>query len=290
MRKQALLLGFIILAAMSFAACGFFTYSSGSDFQRNRFFSHALHKEMNVDVYVPPGYSPKTKYPVLYLLHGKDGNQNSWMTSFLWLNSIHIDRDATKLIEEKKIRPLIIISPEIDNGYGIDTSATTYSFSGYSRGQYAKFITRDVDQYINSHNSVITSRDGRYLGGYSMGGFAALRAAFTNQDLYSKVGVMSAALWGGGLPSSLSWIYPTRADQQSRDPITIVKRTNIKIPVYIIEGTSDPFYSADLTLANELRNQSARVTLRIYPGQHDNSFWRSHATELLLFFAQSSFA
>jgi enterochelin esterase-like enzyme len=280
------LLSIIVAAVMSITVIACAAYQNGSHVKHVRFYSESLHKTMNLDVYLPPNYSPYIKYPVLYLLHGKDGNENSWMTSFFWFDSIHIDRVATKLIAERRIRPLIIVSPEIDNGYGINTSSTTYTVGGYSRGQYANFITQDLVHYINSHYSVIMSRDGRYIGGYSMGGFAALHAAFTNQQLYSKVGVISAALWDNGLPASLSWLYPTRADQESRDPITIAKRTKIKIPVLIIEGESDPFYSANLTLAHVLETQSAPVTLRIYPGQHNFAFWRSHATELLLFFAQ----
>jgi len=257
-----------------------------SDIKKIQFYSSSLSKEMNVDVYLPPNYNPKNKYPVLYLLHGKDSNQNSWMTTLLGFNSIHIDHDATRLINEGKVRPLIIVSPEIDNGYGINTSSKTFTVGDYDRGQYGNFITRDLIQYIDTHYSVVQSRDGRYIGGYSMGGFAALHAAFTNQNLYSKVGVMSAALWSGGLPTSLSWIYSTPEQQNSRDPITIAKETSIKIPVYMIEGESDPFYSPDITLAHELNTNATKVTLKTYPGGHNYTFWRRHASELLLFFGQ----
>lgn len=269
-----------IVGVLCLAVFAFRTYKSLSNVKKLHVYSSSLRKEMNVDVYLPPNYSESIQYPVLYLLHGKGANQNSWF------DSIHIAEDATSLIHQGKIRPLIIVSPEIDNGYGINTSSTTHSVGEYDRGQYANFITGDLVRYIDSHYSVIPSRNGRYIGGYSMGGFAALHAAFTNQNLYSKVGVMSAALWNGGLPASLSWIYPTPADEQSRDPIAIAQHARIKIPVYIIEGSSDPFYSADRTLAHELQSHKANVTLKIYPGGHDYTFWSSHANELLTFFAK----
>lgn len=281
-KKSTILTSFGVMILFVIA---FFVYRSMPHVQRVRFYSASLHKQMMVDVYLPPGYSQSRKYPVLYVLHGKDGNQTSWMTSVTGLNSIHIDKDATRLIRSGKIAPLIIVSPEIDNGYGIDTSTSTSSVNGYSRGQYADFITRDLVQYIQGRYSTIDSRDGRYIGGYSMGGFAALHAAFTNQNMYSKVGVMSAALWNGALPSSLSWIYPTKADQKLRDPITIARDIPIHVPVFIIEGKSDPFYTADLTLAQVLQAHSAAVTLKVYPGGHNYTFWEDHATELLKFFA-----
>lgn len=248
------------------------------------FYSNALHQTMKVDIYLPPHYQQDQRYPALYLLHGKDGNANSWMSAPGSLNAINVNLDATRMIESHQIRPLIIVSPEIDNGYGIDTAKQTIQTGGYSRGQYATYITDDLVHFIDSHYSTVHRASGRYIGGFSMGGFAALHVAFTNPHEYSKVGVMSAALWNGGLPESLAWIYPTMTLQRQRDPITIAEHTRIRMPVKVIEGTSDPFYAADLTLAHVLKGQGADVSLHTYPGGHNYVFWRSHASELLLFF------
>src|SRR5207302_7076470 len=38
-----------------------------------RFYSPALHARRSYLIYLPPGYSPRTHYPVLYLLHGAPG-------------------------------------------------------------------------------------------------------------------------------------------------------------------------------------------------------------------------
>jgi enterochelin esterase-like enzyme len=79
------------------------------------------------------GYDTHQKYPVLYLFHGKDGNADSWMDGSQGSGAVGVNAMATALIAEGKIRPLMIVSPEIDNGYGINTSLTTQSVSGYSR-------------------------------------------------------------------------------------------------------------------------------------------------------------
>ncbi len=99
---------------------------------------------------------------------------------------------ATALIAEGKIRPLMIVSPEIDNGYGINTSLTTQSVSGYSRGMYEDYVMKDLIPYVDHHYSTIANKSGRYVGGLSMGGFAALHDSFLHPDVFSKVGVMSA--------------------------------------------------------------------------------------------------
>lgn len=249
-------------------------------------YSEALHANMHVDVYLPPHYTAKVKYPVLYLLHGKDANQNSWMTTALRVNSVGIDEIANQLMTTDKVNPMIIVSPEIDNSYGINTSPVKHDVGGYSRGDYETYITTDLVRYIDTHYSALQTSNGRFIGGYSMGGFAALHAAFTHPSLYSKVAVMSAALWNDGLPSSLAWIYPTKDAQMARDPITIAKHEKVEIPVEIIEGTSDPFYDADIRLYRVLKSQGAKVTLYTYPGDHNYAFWRTHAPQLLLFFGR----
>ncbi|GMA63391.1 alpha/beta hydrolase-fold protein [Alicyclobacillus fastidiosus] len=252
--------------------------------QHVTFYSEALHARMKMSVYLPPGYNAKTKYPVLYVLHGKGGNEYSFMTSLVPGRSVGIDKDATELIDEHKIRPLIIVAPELDNSYGVNTGSYRKDVRGYSRGDYSTYLETDVVHYVDSHYSTVKTADGRYIGGLSMGGFAALHAAFTRPTEYSKVGVMSAALWVGGLPRELSWIYPTAKDQAQRDPITIAEHTRIRMPVDIIEGKQDPFYSADVDLYRVLKAQSADVSLHTYRGAHNYIFWRSHAKELLLFF------
>lgn len=252
---------------------------------QSTFYSASLNKQMHVSIFLPPGYSPRNKYPVLYLLHGKDGNEESWMSGHLGFQGIHIDETATYLILHKKIQPLIIVSPEINNSYGINTSQFTQSVHGYNRGMYEDYIVKDLVVFVDSHYSTIQNRNGRYIGGFSMGGFAALHDAFLHPDLFSKVGVMSAALWDGGLPDELSWIYSTHALQQSRDPIMLAENHNVKnISITIIEGTSDPFLQGNKRLATVLEHQGALVTYHPYAGAHTYTFWQKHSDELLLFF------
>jgi enterochelin esterase-like enzyme len=201
------------------------------------FYSSSLKKTMQVDIYLPPDYDSGKRYPVLYLFHGKDGNADTWMNGAIGINDI-----ANRLIQSGKIRPLIIVSPEIDNGYGINTALTTASVGGYNRGMYEDYIIRDLVPYIDRHYSTIPDKTHRYIGGLSMGGFAALHDAFLHPDMFSKVGVLSAALWAGELPDVLRWIYPDPSAQSARDPITIAEHRKLNgLSTLIIVGDTDPF-------------------------------------------------
>jgi enterochelin esterase family protein len=55
-------------------------------------------------IYTPPGYEDsKSKYPVLYLLHGGGGDEDAWTT----LGRAHIILD--NLIAQGKAKPMIIV-------------------------------------------------------------------------------------------------------------------------------------------------------------------------------------
>jgi enterochelin esterase-like enzyme len=56
-------------------------------------------------VYLPPGYSKDTKYPVFYLLHGAGDNEGGWTRT----GSANVILD--NLFADKKIAPMIVVMP-----------------------------------------------------------------------------------------------------------------------------------------------------------------------------------
>jgi enterochelin esterase-like enzyme len=77
------------------------------------FKSQALDKEMKLSVYLPKGYTTTKKYPALYMLHAFAGNESNWMPN------LALNEKADQLIDQGKIKPIIIISPQFDNSYGL---------------------------------------------------------------------------------------------------------------------------------------------------------------------------
>ena len=76
--------------------------------------SGVLNKVMNISVYVPESYD-EVNLPVLYFLHGRSGNEEI-------LEQLKINEVASKLIKEKKIKPIIIVCPNMENSRGINSS------------------------------------------------------------------------------------------------------------------------------------------------------------------------
>lgn len=261
--------------------------SQKPDLQAVTFKSKALKKKMALNVYLPPDYDQAQKYPVLYLLHGYTGNQNSWMPD------LGTDRIADQLIENGSINPLIIVSVQYENSYGLNTSSKTKSTcqSCMAEGKYQDYLAQDVIAYIDGHYSTIAAREGRYIGGLSMGGFASLYTAFTHPDLFSKAGGHSPALWVDhwiNVGNLNEWLYPNDQKRKQRDPIELAKVKDLSgMKVYLDCGRSDSyqFYEGAEALYKVLQDRGVASEYHLNDGQHDSDYWQSHVEDYLKFYA-----
>ena len=146
--------------------------------------SRILGKTMNLAVYCPDGYE-NTDLTVLYYLHGRSGNE----TLLQWLE---IDKVADELRAAGQIDPFIIVCPNLDNSRGINSSDTYREIHGrhgtVHQGRYEDYLIREVIPYIDNTFHTVKNREGRYIGGISSGGYAALHIGLRYQELFSKVG------------------------------------------------------------------------------------------------------
>jgi enterochelin esterase-like enzyme len=67
--------------------------------------SKSVGDSRKMTVYLPPGYSKDTKYPVLYLLHGAGDNEGGWVSK----GAANVILD--NLFADKKIVPMIVVMP-----------------------------------------------------------------------------------------------------------------------------------------------------------------------------------
>lgn len=272
MKSRRLLLAAVYAFAAIFALAGC-RLSSSSRTKGITIPSAALAGRAKAIVYLPKGYSEKEKYPVLYALHGYGADEKTWPTS------LGGGRTADRLIGEGRIRPLIIVAPYIDNSWGLNAQGE----------RYEDFLCRELIAYIDGHYSTIAARDGRYIGGISMGGAVALRLAFTHQDLYGKAGGHSPALWPGEVPGAMSlWVYPSEALREERDPLRLARTRFLQgLQVYLDCGEQDDpeFLAGCKELDGILRARGIEAELHLSPGAHDAEYWRPMIEKYLLFYA-----
>jgi enterochelin esterase-like enzyme len=135
-------------------------------------------------VYLPPGYSPDKRYPVVYLLHGIGGNEMDWFA--FWGGRANFVAD--NLIAEKKISPVILVSPQTNARIPSDA---TDSLEGYER--FTRDLLECIVPYVESHWSVYTDRKHRALCGLSMGGGQTVNIGLTHLDFTPYLGAFSTA-------------------------------------------------------------------------------------------------
>jgi enterochelin esterase-like enzyme len=165
-----------------------------------------------MQVYTPPGYSPKKKYPVLYLIHGAGQDERAWVQGGGHANVI-----LDNLIADKKIKPMIVIFPNGDASTnaaggraggrrGGAGAATNAPGAGGPRGggrggggfgsafnftPFENDLVKDIIPYVESHYSAQADARHRALAGLSLGGMQTRAIGPVNSDKFSYLGIFS---------------------------------------------------------------------------------------------------
>ena len=134
-----------------------------------------------ISVYLPPQYEPsKSRYPVIYYLHGFMGTDSI---------SPNMKMILDKGISSKKIRPYILV---ISNQY------TLYEGSFYSNssliGNWVDFTAKELVAYMDNNFKTIPNRESRGIGGHSMGGYGAFKMGMLHPDVFSSIYALSPGL------------------------------------------------------------------------------------------------
>ena len=143
------------------------------------FRSAVLGEDISYNVYLPAGYASTAKhYPVLYLLHGRGDSMSAWT---------QVKGKLDAMIADGRIPPTIAIMPDAP----WSSRASYYVDSAYRGADPGRKVetafTTDLIQNVDSTYRTIPSRDGRVIGGYSMGGYGAMRYSIAHPDLFAAV-------------------------------------------------------------------------------------------------------
>jgi enterochelin esterase-like enzyme len=233
------------------------------------FYAEALGRDWGYTVYLPSGYrQDAARIPVLYLLHGNNGDANDWLTQG------HLQSAADALIARKEIPPVVIVMPQGGTDWYVDRKEKMESaFFG------------DLLPEIETHYAVSTQRGGRAIGGVSMGGFGALRYALTQPELFCGALLLSPAIYANEPPRASAarrvgvfgdrqfdpeiWHelnYPAQWERYMSRPY--------RLPMFIAAGDDDLAIQADASsLYTRLRLAGNPAALRIIDGGHTWEVW-----------------
>jgi len=129
-------------------------------------------------VYLPPGFIPTRRYPVVYLLHGIKGSPSEF-----W-DSLDIADVADRLIATGKSRPFIVVMPVA--GPRVDPN------SGEWAGAWEDYVVEDVVPWVDGHLPVLPGARNRALEGLSAGGYGAVDIGLRHPGMFGTLGA-----WAG---------------------------------------------------------------------------------------------
>ena len=145
-----------------------------------RFFSKSIRTNVTVNVILPEigkkdeGVGkPEGGFKTVWLLHGLNGNQNSW------IENTAIERYA-------RDRGLAVVMPCADRSWYTDTAYGA---------KYFTFIAEELPEVCRSYFvGMSKKREDNIVAGLSMGGYGALKVALTYPERYGYVASLSGAL------------------------------------------------------------------------------------------------
>jgi S-formylglutathione hydrolase FrmB len=224
--------------------------------------SAALGAPTRVRVLVPAGYAahPDRRYPVLYLLHGRNGAFSDWTRYG------GAERATART-------GLIVVMP--DGG----RAAT------YSGRRWEAYHARQLVRWVDTRFRTIAARRGRAIAGLSMGGFGALSYAARTPATY-----VAAASFSGAL--ELSSPRPIDLAARLRSLALVELRTGDGAPGPLdARGTKRGcgaceierfLHPSNVRMHERLRALGIRHVWDDYgPGTHDWPYWRRDLRETL---------
>src|SRR5215468_6219115 len=159
--------------------------------------------ERDVTVYLPPSYATdkSRRYPVVYLLHGYGGRDDTFNGRLATLPDT-----ADKLAASGGAKELIVVTPSaftLHKGSMYSNSPTT--------GDWESYVAVDLVAYMDSHYRTIPNRLSRGLGGHSMGGYGAVRIGMKRPDVFSVLYLMSSCCLNAALTFDPGRMAPAEA-------------------------------------------------------------------------------
>ena len=237
-------------------------------------------------VYLPYGYDDSVSYDILYLMHGWGGHAGEY---FEYGN---VKEMLDNMIERGIIEPLIVVSPSFYNS----RSSTDFSSSiAEFRQFYQDFrcnlmpaVESEYSTYASSVNDedLISSRDHRAFGGFSLGAVTTWLQFCENSDYIRYFLPMSGS----------SWYYGTYGDfqiQKNVDHIEEVVRDHglddKGYMIYHTVGTADSVRSQTIDMATEMLSREIFTSenylfYQKQGGQHDYYSVREFIYNALPFF------
>lgn len=257
--------------------------------------SALMNKEVKYTIYLPADYDHSQRtYPVVYLLHGYTDDNTGW------LQFGEVNRYADKAIADGTIPPMIIVMPNGDSSWYIN------SFDG--KEKYEDFFVKEFMPSIEKTYRIKSQKRYRGIAGLSMGGYGTLVYSLKYPELFAAAAPLSAAVFtddemlnmkDDNWENTFGQLYGHNLKGKERLNDAWYKNSILKIVEtkstddlkkvrYWIDCGDDDFLTrGNCALHIALADKKVPHEFRVRDGAHNWTYWRTGITDALQFIGQS---
>jgi len=214
-------------------------------------------------VYLPPGFSARNRYPVVYLLHGMRGSPDEY------ISATQLPMFADTEITAGRLRPFIAILP---------AAGANNDYNGEWAGQWERALVDQIVPWVDAYLPTQASASGRVIAGLSAGGFGAVDIGLRHPSLFGTI-----ESWSGyfvPVPDG-PFKHATGTVLAAHDPQRLVfadqaRLARTKTRFFVSTGPPHSRWappSQTIDYAGRLHALGLRYTLRIYPSKQGE--WRN---------------
>ena len=208
--------------------------------------------------------------PVLYLLHGMGGNEETWLRN-------------TSLERYLKKTNLLVVMPDTHDGWYSDTAY------GYS---YFEAIAKELPQVLGHvFPKMSRKREQTFIAGLSMGGYGAMKIAL-NTNAFSYAASLSGALDFQDMEPLIDDFRGERYWKglfgehlfETDHPAHLANwldKADRKTKLFIWCGEEDFLYPANQRASQLLQQSGFNVSIEFSPGKHEWYYWDQKIQDVL---------
>lgn len=212
--------------------------------------SDLLNYAMDMTLYLPPCYATHDltrRYPVLYLVHGLEQTDQFWI-------ELGLPEVLDDLILSGEVPPFIVAMPR-----------------EYRDDRFDQAMVTDIIPYVDRNYRTLAGRAYRAVGGLSRGGAFTARIAFQHPDLFAAAGFHSPAIFFADEQRIGGWLNTVGADEWPA--------------IWIDIGDLDGLIVSAGWLHTALERRAVPHEYTIFPGAHNDTYWRFHLEDYLRWYA-----
>ena len=221
-------------------------------------------KTRSILIYLPPQYDHSEQtYPVLYLLHGIDGNEHSWHERGRAIQLVD------NLIQQGKAEPMIIVMPDanpqklIGQDEHVSLMNNLLHYHSWFHYDFEHFFP-NMDSLLSTHYRISSNMNKRAVAGLSAGSTQSVTLAKMYEDNFKYVGLFSPIVHRKQLPTSQNTIY------------------------WIGSGKTDIFHAQSKRFVKRIGQRQIPYIYYETPGGHTWRNWRLYLSEFLQFIFKNS--